>query len=92
MDYKSFINGVVMQSGQSRETIETLSDALLETIGDCLCNLDSIAVPAFGIFRPVKHDEYIAPDPNNGEMTCYPPSIDMQFHPSAMLKKRFKNG
>lgn len=91
MDYKSFINGMAMQSGQTSEDVDATVKALVDILGDCFCKLDSVAIPAFGTFKPEKHDEYIAPDPEDGSLTCYPPSITLSFKPSAMLKKRFSN-
>lgn len=90
MDYKSFINGIAMQSGRTTDSAEAISQKLIEIFRNSFCDLDEVAIPAFGTFKPEKHDEYIASDLSDGSLVCYPPSISLSFTPSTMLKKHLR--
>lgn len=60
---------------------------LAEVIRQALTELDSVAVPSFGTFTPVKRDEEIITDLSTGRRMLLPPQITLEFTPAAMLRK-----
>lgn len=87
MDSKQFAALVAQRTGRSAAEVATMSDALVEALREIGAEIDSVAVPGFGTFRSVKHEERIATSPA-GESTLYPPSIEMSFQPSVVLRKK----
>lgn len=87
MDSKQFAALVAQRTGRSAAEVATMSDALVEALREIGAEIDSVAVPGFGTFRSVKNEERIATSPA-GESTLYPPSIEMSFQPSVVLRKK----
>ena len=50
-----------------------------------------MAIPRFGTFVPVKHEEEVITDLSTGKRMLVPPEINVEFHPGAMLTKRLRN-
>lgn len=71
------------------EKKDELRDALVKAITGFCKNGDSVAIPGFGTFVAEKHDEEIVNDQVTGQRLLLPPSIDMKFKASVVLKKRF---
>lgn len=91
MDNKTFISGMARQLDKDPKEIEILVEGLSTVIRDKASNLDSVAIPGFGRFDPVKSNEYVAVDPSSGKQTLFPPEIRLRFTPGTMLKKRLSN-
>lgn len=91
MDHKTFINGLSRQCGRDTADTERLVAALVKTIREISSELDCVALPGFGTFVPVKQDEYVAADPDNGKTMLYPPHVSIKFNAGSMLKKRFSH-
>lgn len=51
-------------------------------------DLDAVAIPSFGTFTAVKHDEEISTDLSTGRRMLLPPQITLEFTPAAMLRKK----
>ena len=51
-------------------------------------DMDSVAVPAFGTFTPVKHNEEESVDLSTGRRMLLPPEIRLEFAPSAAMLRR----
>ena len=49
--------------------------------------LDTVAIPSFGNFVPVKHDESVETDRSSGRRLLLPPEIVLEFTPSGLLRK-----
>lgn len=47
--------------------------------------LDSVSIPGFGTFQPIKNDERIVE--KDGKQILVPPSIKVEFKPSVVLRK-----
>ena len=60
-----------------------LADIIRRTAAD----LDSVAIPSFGTFTPVKRDEEIVTDLSSGRRMLLPPQITLEFIPAAKLRK-----
>lgn len=89
MDYKTFISGLQRQCGRDTAETERLTAELVRIIRAANADLDSVAVPGFGMFVPEKHDEYVAVDSESGKSMLYPPHVTVKFNAGSMLKKRF---
>lgn len=88
MDNKNITTVLAQTLGRDTRDINALLEGLGAIIKERCGNMDAIAVPGFGTFEPVKEEEYVAPDPETGRATLYPPKISLSFKPSAILKKR----
>lgn len=53
--------------------------------------MDSIAIPGFGTFEPVKEDERIQNDLSTGKRLLLPPEITVQFKSSALLRRKISD-
>lgn len=88
MDEKTFIARLAKATGRDTKEIKTLTEALGKVITGCLCENDSVALPGFGEFSPVKDDEKIVTDPISGKSVMMPPHIGVTFTPSSLLKRK----
>lgn len=73
--------------GRDRKSTEALIDALSKAILQHCGELDTVAIPSFGNFEPVKHDEQIVTDRSSGNKVLLPPEIEMIFKPAGKLRK-----
>lgn len=73
--------------GRDRKTTETLLDALAKSLLQYCGELNTVAVPSFGNFEPVKHDEQIITDRSTGRKMMLPPEIELTFKPAGKLRK-----
>ena len=88
MDNKSLVSILADKLGKSRSDISKLLEGLTQVVTTCAAEMDTVAIPGFGSFEPIKSDEYIAVNPDNGKRTLYPPQVEMGFHASSILKKK----
>lgn len=91
MDHKTLISTLAKRCGCSVEEATDRTAKLADIISQCVTERSSVAVPAFGTFTPVKTNEHIAPDPETGVPTLYPPTIVLEFTPSSTLKNHLNN-
>lgn len=89
MDNKSFISHICSKTGLSQARVTALTASLGELIGEHCGNLDTVAIPQFGNFTGIKHDETVITDAD-GKRTLIPPKIEIEFTPGSMLKKAVK--
>lgn len=66
--------------------LAVFSDIIREECG----NENNVAIPGFGTFEGVKHDESVVRDLASGRNMLLPPSIELQFKPGGMLRKKVK--
>lgn len=63
----------------------------LQIISECIsgfcCECDSVSIPGFGTFIPVKNDDSVSID-NSGKRILNPPSITVEFKPSIILRNK----
>ncbi len=91
MDYKQFRRHMAERMGRSVTDIDSLTEGLGIVISQVCSELDSVAIPTFGTFIPVKHDESISNDLSSGKKMLLPPEIKIEFNPGAMLLKRMRH-
>lgn len=68
--------------------VDSFSAVVREECG----NADRLAIPGFGSFEGKKRNEDIITDLATGRRMLLPPSIEVNFIPGGMLKKKIKEG
>lgn len=91
MDYETLKGRLTDRLGLTPEEIESLMQGLTQALTACGADLDSVAIPTFGTFRPVKHKEEVRADLSTGRQMLFPPEITLEFTPGAMLLKRLRH-
>lgn len=75
-------------AGRVAEFLSLFADVIRDECG----NENKIAIPGFGTFEGMKHDESVVQDLTTGRNMLLPPSIELQFKPGGMLRKKIKEG
>ncbi len=88
MDHKQFRKLLSERTGANANDIDALTEALSAVMRRAFTDLDAVAIPAFGTFTPVKHDEEISTDLSTGNRMLLPPEIRLEFTPGANLLRR----
>lgn len=86
MDNKSLVAKLAVKLGKPKADVSKLLDGFAQVLTACSTDLDSIAIPGFGTFETVKHDEYV--ERSNGRRVLYPPHVEINFNASSVLKKK----
>lgn len=84
---KTFIGELARRTGRERKDAETLLQALGRAVRQHCGDLDTVAIPAFGSFVAVKHDEQIVTDRSTGRRMLLPPEVELTFRPAGRLRK-----
>ena len=87
MENKTFINRVAKVSGRDPRQVSSLIETMANTLKNYAADLDSVAVPGFGVFQPVKRPESLIEKPD-GSRTLIPPSVNLTFKESVILRKK----
>ena len=90
MDNKTLVARVAEKMGKSKTDVTRLMEALAGAVAAHCAEMDTVALPGFGSFVPVKHDEEIRVNPDTGRRTLYPPRLELTFQPSNILKNKLK--
>lgn len=88
MDTKVLIESVAKTLDRQPKDISALLTGMTNVIRDHLSEMDSVAIPGFGEFEPIKHEEEIQPDLSTGKLMLLPPTITVEFHPSSLLRRK----
>ncbi len=91
MDTKNFRDNLATRLGRRPADVDVLIAALGHIVGHSCAELDSVAVPTFGTFVPVKEQEQTVTDHTTGGKVLLPPQIRIDFRPGAMLLKRLRH-
>ncbi len=91
MDYKAFISGLAHKLDCDTTTAGKLVDGFVAIVREETANANRVALPGFGTFEGVKHEEEIISDLATGKRMLLPPSIELTFVPGGMLKKKLKS-
>ena len=92
MDYKTFISSLAHKTGCDNGTATRLVEGFCTIVREECANSYRVAIPGFGSFEGVKHDEEITTDLATGRRLLRPPSIEVRVTPGGMLKKTLKEG
>ncbi|MCC8038953.1 MAG: HU family DNA-binding protein [Bacteroidales bacterium] len=85
---KSIATQVARKMDRGVSEVNTLIDALAGILREQCQQLNTVAIPGFGAFEPVKEDEKIITDLSSGKRMLLPPCVTLTFKPSHLLKKR----
>lgn len=88
MEHKQFRKTLSERLKRPVSDIDALVDGLASVIRESCAGMDTVAVPSFGNFTPVKHDEEIVSDLSTGKRMLLPPEITLEYTPSARLSHR----
>lgn len=92
MDSKTFTGNLASRTGCDTTTAAKLTDAFAAIVREQCGEGNRVAIPGFGTFEGVKHDEEISTDLATGKRMLLPPSVEVKFVAGGMLKKRVKEG
>lgn len=84
---KQFTSELGRRVGRDRKATETLLEALSKALLQHCGELDTVAIPSFGNFEAVKHDEQIVVDRSTGSRMLLPPEIELTFRAAGKLRK-----
>ncbi len=87
METRGVIEELSRRLDRKTTDVSSLIDGFVSIIKERCSDLDSIAIPGFGNFIPVKKDEYVAVD-EKGKRIMYPPSVELKFESSTILKSK----
>lgn len=88
MDSKTLIESVAAQTNISSADGKKIVEEFAALLSECGAELDSVAVPGFGVFESRKRLERINVHPSTGKRMLLPPKIVMSFKASALLKQK----
>lgn len=84
---KNFTAELAQRLGRDRKSTEALLDALSKSLLKHCGELDGVAIPSFGNFEAVKHEEQIVMDRTSGKSILLPPEVELTFRPAGKLRK-----
>lgn len=90
MDNSTFTSRLSKRLGRSSAETQKLIDALAGVIRQAASDLDTVAIPSFGSFVPVKDEETVTTDRSTGRRILLPPSVTLSFRPASSLVRRVK--
>ncbi len=88
MDNKGIVNALSKKLARDPKDITALIEGLSASFRERCGNMDTIAIPGFGTFEPIKEDERISVDLSTGKRLLLPPQITLSFQTSAILRKK----
>ena len=92
MDNKTFLTRLSRRMGCDTRDAAAMVAALSAVVRDECGALHSIAVPGFGTFTGIKHEETVSTDLTTGRRLLLPPQIVLSFTPGSKLRKEVENG
>lgn len=87
----NLISELSKRTGRDRKDTEVLLNSLSQALIKFCNELDTVAIPSFGNFEPVKHEEQIVTDHSTGAKLLLPPEIELTFKPAGKLRKLIDN-
>lgn len=92
MDTKTFTNRIAQRMGCNYAEAEKLVDSFAKIVSEQCAECNRVALPGFGSFEGVKHDEEITCDLATGKRMLLPPAVEVRFVAGSRLKKSVKEG
>ncbi len=87
MDNKTFRRVLGERLGRSAKDVDTLIGALAGLLVENSQLMRVLAVPGFGSFVPVKHEEKIITDLSTGKRVLLPPEIALEYVPGSTMRR-----
>lgn len=91
MDNKTFTSRLARALDIDPKDAAERLEAFAAVIAERTADLDTIAIPGFGNFTSIKHEESISTDLATGRRMLLPPQITVDFVPGSMLKKKVRH-
>ncbi|MBD5177446.1 MAG: HU family DNA-binding protein [Bacteroidales bacterium] len=91
MDHKQFRKLIADRTHRSVSDVDALIEGLAIIMRESCSDLDSVAIPTFGTFIPVKHPETVVRDLSTGKRMLMPPEISLEFNPGGMFLKHLRH-
>ena len=88
MNNKQLITELSRRLNRDEKDVSILLNGFTNLLKETFSNLDSIAIPGFGELGALKEEEKISVDAISGKRKLYPPSIEVKFKNSSLLKKK----
>lgn len=88
MNNKKLVVELSKRLNRDEADVLSLFDGLAVVFKENLIELNSIAIPGFGEFVPVKIEERVLCDNISGKRILYPPQINVEFKQSALVRKK----
>ncbi len=88
MDHKTFTSDLAARLGCDPAKASNLLETFATIVREECAATNRVAIPGFGSFEGVKHDEEIVNDLAAGCRMLLPPSIEVVFTPGVMMKKK----
>ena len=82
-----FITELSGRIGRDRKSTQALLEGLRTTLVQHCAEPESVAVPGFGTFKSVKHEETVSRDLSTGRTLLLPPEVTIEFSPASRLRK-----
>lgn len=92
MDSKTFITSLANRTGCDTTMAAKLAEGFATILREQCGEGNRVAIPGFGTFEGLKHDEEITTDLATGKRMLLPPSVEVSFVAGGMLKRRVKEG
>jgi len=92
MDNKAFVTHLAQRMACDTSCAGRMLDSFASLLGEQCGRGNKVAIPGFGTFEGIKHNEEITTDLTTGKRLLLPPSIELRFIAGGMMKKHLKNG
>lgn len=90
MDYKQLRKRLATAMNRDPKDIDSLAEGLGIILREAAADMDSVAIPTFGTFVPVKHNEEVVTDLSTGRRLLCPPELVLTFTPGGVLRKNIE--
>jgi nucleoid DNA-binding protein len=87
MDNKTFTARLSQSLNRETKDITALIEGFSCILRERCSAMDSVAIPSFGTFNPIKVDEQITTDLSTNQRLLLPPQILLKFTASNILNK-----
>lgn len=84
---KTLTNELAKRIGRDKKETESMLHALNQALRQHCGDLDVVAIPSFGNFIAIKHEEKEVVDRSTGHRLLLPPEVELTFKPAAKLRR-----
>lgn len=88
MNKENIADQLASRLKRERSDVDTLIKGFASALQEALVEGDTVLLPGFGTFVPVKEDEKVVTDLSTGERLLLPPAITIEFNPSSLLRRK----
>lgn len=79
---------VAMRCGIGEDEVSQILGLFREEVKHALEAGSSVALPRFGTFSVIKHDDQVSTDLVTGKKMLLPPAVTLEFRESGFLRKK----